>query len=303
MIAALLFAAAAAAANVPTAQIALDAHVVDRVAEVSKRDLPGDLLRRMMENDIELLRGKRSDGSYAYASHDRMEASRNAESFSIEDAKKSSRLELKGSWVYRLVISAPSRRMLVTHNRHVFIEKIEIEYLPEGASSSKVQTLDVNGWIEPGTSRNVDLEQIARQATARVYVHADPEGYGNIELALLEAKIFDNPDSPYADAVNSAKAIVRGVENNDIPSIRAMAQRLAGDLQPGGPASAGVMPSSAEREASPAGTGSLAPLGMTPAAPDIAAELQAIEDLLTGTEAERRQGLDRLHQLLRRLRR
>jgi hypothetical protein len=31
-------------------------------------------------------------------------------------------------------------------------------------------------------------------------------------------------------------------------------------------------------------------------------ELQSIEDLLTGTDAEKRQGLDRLHQLLRRLR-
>jgi hypothetical protein len=288
MIAALLFAAAAAAANVPTAQIALDAHVVDRVAEVSKRDMPRDLLRRMMEDDIELLRGKRSDSSYAYASHDRMEASRNSASFSIEDAKKSSRLELKGSWIYRLVISAPSRRMLVTRNHHVFIEKIEIEYLPEGASSSKVQTLDVNGWIEPGTSRNVDLDQIARQATARVYVHADPEGYGNIELALLEAKIFDNPDSPYADAVNSAKAIVRGVENDDVPSIRAMAQRLANDMQPSAPAASSVEVTAPKSET---------------VAPDVAGELQAIEDLLTGTEAERRQGLDRLHQLLRRLRR
>ena len=31
-------------------------------------------------------------------------------------------------------------------------------------------------------------------------------------------------------------------------------------------------------------------------------ELQAIEDLLTGNETERRQGLDRLHQLVRKLR-
>lgn len=287
MIAALLFAAATATANVPTAQIALDARVVDRVAELSKHDLPQDLLRRMIENDIELLRGKRSDGSYAYATYDRMEAGRKSDSFSIEDPKKSMRLELKDSWVYRLVISSPSRRMLVSHNRHVFIERIEIEYLPEGATSSKTQTLDVNGWIEPGTSRNVDLDQIARQATARVYVHADTEGYGNIELALLEAKIFDNPDSPYADAVNSAKAILRGVETDDIPSIRAMAQRMANDLQPAAPAAASstVEVTAAKNE------------------PDVAAELQAIEDLLTGTEAERRQGLDRLHQLLRRLRR
>ena len=291
MIAALLFAAAAATTPVPTAQIALDARVVDRVAEVSKRDLPRDLLKRMMEDDIELLRGKRSDGAYAYASHDRMEASRKSESFSIEDAKKSSRLELRGSWVYRLVVSAASRRMLVTRNRHVFIERIEIEYLPEGAASSKVQTLDVNGWIEPGTSRNVDLEQIARQATARVYVHADPEGYGNIELALLEAKIFDNPDSPYADAVNSAKAIVRGVENDDVASIRAMAQRLAADMEPSKPAIAAVEVTAPRAEPTPAR-----------AEPEVAGELQAIEDLLTGTEVERRQGLDRLHQLLRRLR-
>ncbi len=31
-------------------------------------------------------------------------------------------------------------------------------------------------------------------------------------------------------------------------------------------------------------------------------ELQAIEDLLTGTDAEKRQGIDRLHQLVRKLR-
>jgi hypothetical protein len=292
MIAALLFAAAAATTTVPTAQIALDARVVDRVAEVSKRDLPRDLLRRMIEEDIELLRGKRSDGTYAYATYDRMEAGRKAESYSIEDAKKSSKLELRGAWIYRLIISSPSRRLLLTHNRHVFIERIEIEYLPAGGSSSKVQTLDVNGWIEPGTSRNVDLEQIARQATARVYVRADPEGYGNVDLALLEAKIFDNPDSPYTDAVASAKAILRGLENNDVPSIRAMAQRMAGGLQPAAPATASVDVMAPRAEVPPA-----AP------APDVAAELQAIEDLLTGTETERRQGLDKLHQLLRRLRR
>jgi hypothetical protein len=287
MIAAILFAVTAATTPVPTAQIALDARVVDRVAEMSKRDLPHDLLRRMLEADIELLRGKRSDGSYAYASHDRMEAGRREDSFSVEDPKKSMRLELRGSWVYRLTIGVPSRRLLVTRNRHVFVERVEIEYLPEGGASTKVQTLDVNGWIEPGTSRNVDLDQIARQATARVYVHADPEGYGNIGLALLEAKIFDNADSPYADAVSTAKAILRGIENDDVPSIRAMAQRLATDLQPAAaavPATAAVEVTAPRAEA------------------NIAADLQAIEDLLTGTETERRQGLDRLHQLLRRLR-
>jgi len=293
MIAALLFAAAVAATTtVPAAQIALDARVVDRVAEVSKRDLPRDLLRRMVEEDIELLRGKRPDGTYAYATYDRMEAGRKEESYSIEDDKKAKRLEMRGAWIYRLVITSPARKLLLTHNRHVFIERVEIEYLPAGSASSKVQTLDVNGWIEPGTSRNVDLEQIGRQATARVYVRADPEGYGNLDLALLEAKIFDNPDSPYAGAVASARAILRGIENNEVPSIRAMAQRMAGELQPAAPSVASVDVVAPHAEPPPAAPAS-----------DVAVELQSIEDLLTGTETERRQGLDKLHQLLRRLRR
>jgi hypothetical protein len=295
VIAALLFAAATTAASpLPAAQIALDAHVIDRVAELSKHDMPRDLLRRMMEDDIELMRGKRADGSYAYATHERLEADRKSESFSVQDPDKSMRMELRGSWVYRLTLNVPSRRLLVTKNKHVFVERVEIEYIPEGATSSKVQALDVNAYLEPGVSRNIDLDQIARQATARVYAHADPDGYGNIELALLEAKIFDSPDSPYADAVASAKAILRGIDHDDVPSIRAMAQRLAHDVEP---AAAAPTPALA-----PAVATSSVDVVAPRADADMLVELQAIEDLLTGTEAERRQGLDRLHQLLRRMR-
>ena len=71
-----------------------------------------------------------------------------------------------------------------------------------------------------------------------------------------------------------------------------MAQRLAADMEPSKPATAAVEVTAPRAEPAPAR-----------AEPDVAGELQAIEDLLTGTEVERRQGLDRLHQLLRRLRR
>jgi hypothetical protein len=46
-----------------------------------------------------------------------------------------------------------------------------------------------------------------------------------------------------------------------------------------------------------------APEAATPAPqPEIHGELQTIEDLLTGSEQERREGMDRLHQLIRRMR-
>jgi hypothetical protein len=145
----------------------------------------------------------------------------------------------------------------------------------------------MDAWMEPGQSKNIDFDAIAKQATVRVYARADKEsGYGNLVLTLIQARVFDNSDSPYADAVASAKAILRALDHDDIPSIRAMAKRMYNDLQPAaGPSPKGVEVTAQKDIES-----------------EIHTELQAIEDLLTGTEAERRQGLDRLHQLVRKLR-
>ena len=44
-------------AQSPAQRVADDAMVIDRVAELSKRDLPRDLLKRMVTEDIDLLRG------------------------------------------------------------------------------------------------------------------------------------------------------------------------------------------------------------------------------------------------------
>jgi hypothetical protein len=278
----------------PTARVADDAKVIDRVAEAAKKDLPQDLLRRIVNEDIELLRGKRADGSYQYASYDKMEAGRVSNSFSVDPAKKETVLELRGPAVYRLVLSAPSRRMLVTRNKHVYVDRAEIEYIPLNDPGKKYQTSRIGAWIEPGTSKNVEFNEIARQATVRVFTHADEGGYGNLDLTLIEAKLFDDPTSPYADAVSSEKAILNAINHNDIASIRAMAQRIASSLQPNVAPQVAAVPVKP-----PAGSMEVT----APRADDqIYGELQSIEDLLTGTDAERRQGLDRLHQLVRRLR-
>jgi hypothetical protein len=276
---------------VPAARVAEDAKVVDRVAEANKRDLPRDLLRRIVNEDIDLLRGKRSDGTYQYAAYEKMEAGRLSDSFSVDPEKKETVLEMRGPFVYRLTLSAPSRRMLVSRNRRVWVDRVEIEYIPEKDPAKKSQIVNVGAWIEPGTSKNIDLDDIARQATVRVHAHADESGYGNLALTLIQARVFDDPNSPYADAVASEKAILRAIDHDDVASMRAMAQRIAGSLQTSTVASVPVKPAAASVDV-------VAPR----ADPDLLAELQAIEDLLTGNEIERRQGLDRLHQLVRRLR-
>src|SRR5687768_1010256 len=106
-------------------RVALDAAVVDRLAEVSKKDLPADLLKRIVNEDIDLLRGKRNDGSYEFATYERLEESRKSASHSVQPRKNEEleRIEIRGSWVYRLIISSPSRRMVMTKNRRVFLDR------------------------------------------------------------------------------------------------------------------------------------------------------------------------------------
>lgn len=290
--------AGTASAQIPVARVADDARVLDRVAEASKKDLPRDLLKRIVDEDIDALRGKRGDDTYQYAGYERLEAGRATESYSVDPdrADQLSKLEVKANYAYRLIIASPARRMLVTRNRKVYLDRAEIEYMPQGSRTTKFQTVKLGIWLEPNGSKAIDLDDIARNATARVYAHSDKEsGYGNIDVTLLEARVFDDPNSPYADAVSSLKAISRALDHDDVSSIRAMAQRVSQSL---GTPTLTALPMPAPAPVRSTVVDVVAPR----ADADTYSELQAIEDLLTGTDAERRQGLDRLHQLVRKMR-
>ena len=286
------------AVPIPVARVAEDARVLDRVAEAAKRDLPSDLLRRIVDEDIEALRGKRTDDTYQYAGYERMEAIRTSESYSVDPERgdQLSKLEVRGDFAYRLIITSPSRRLVVTKNRRVYLDHAEIEYLPQGSRFTKVQTVKLGVWLDPSGTRTIDFDEIARHATARLYARADKDaGYGNLDLTLLEARVFDDPSSPYADAVSNLKAIHRALDHEDVGSVRTMAQRVTQELAGASSVSAPPAPGRTTVDV-------VAPQAAEGGAPEVYSELQAIEDLLTGSDAERRQGLDRLHQLVRKVR-
>ena len=288
------FATILAAVEIPVARVADDAKVIDRVAQASKKDLPRDLLKRIVNEDIESLRGHHADGTYEYASFERFEAGRQTQSFSMQVAD--TKIEMHGSLIYKALIESPSRRMLVTKNRRIYLDRAEVDYIAvDKGATRKIQTVKLDTWLEPGQSKSIDFEAVATEATVRLFGHADEkQGYGNLDMSLVEARVIDNADSPYADVVASAKAILRGLDHDDISSIRAMAKRIQTDLA--GQAPTGTPPTSVT--AIPAATSAQPAAGN----PDILNELQTIEDLLTGSEAEKRQGMDRLHQLVRKLR-
>lgn len=284
----------------PVEQVATDALVIERVAQVADRDLPTKLLGRIVDEDIELLRGRRADGSYQYASWERFEGSRVTEDFSVQPREdRMETFQLRAANVYRVELDIPTRRMIFRKNRPVWVERVDAEYVPDGSSQSRTESFEVKAWMQPDENRAIDLPVIARQATIKVIATADPKGgYGNISVALVQARIVDRADSPYASAVTAAKAVQRALDDGNAATVRAAARRMGESLgaSVGRPAVSAVTvqaPVSAPVAAAPADLATRV---------ELQAELQLIEDLLTGSETERRDGLDRLHQLIRRLR-
>lgn len=280
-------------------RVADDAIVFDRVAQASKRDLPRDLLKRIIEEDIELLRGKRTDGSYEYATFERFDSGRIDGSYSIQPRGegKMQSVEIKGDWVYRVMLEVPSRKLLVRRNSPVWIERVDLDYIAERGSQSERQSIEIKQWLQPGEFRPADLPVVARRATVNVIAMVEEKGgYGNVNVSLVKARIVDNADSPYADAVASAKAVQRALDNGDVASIRAMAQRMRSSA--GGSMTVVARAAEVPVVAPP----QVQAQPQAQAQPEMRNELQTIEDLLTGTDQERREGMDRLHQLIRRLR-
>jgi hypothetical protein len=283
-------------------QVYDDAKAIDRFAEASKRgDLPKDVIERIVEQDIDFLRGKRADGTFQYATYERVESGRIGDNYSVQpsaDNEHLSKIDLRGDFVYRLIVEVPSRRMMVTRNRKVWLDHVEVEYIPQNSSAAKSQTVKVGQWLNPGDTKTFELPEVGRQATARVWMRGDKaDGYANVSLTLLKARVADNPDSPYSSVVANARALLKALDYGDTASVR----NLAGHIRDGVQAVGGI-PSAEVTVVSRAGDANARP---APAGADTAAivrELQAIEDLMTGTDTERREGLDRLHQLLRRMR-
>ncbi|MEO8217510.1 MAG: hypothetical protein ABI718_10560 [Acidobacteriota bacterium] len=296
--------------DVDVTKVRDDARVIKRIAEVAVKDLPRDVMTRIVNEDIDTLRGKRSDSTYRFAHYGREEAGRKSDGFTVSASGETTALTLKGEFVYALRIEIPSRRFVVRKNQRTWIDRVELDITPVEGTRTRYDAIPIGQWMDPGTNRMVELPDIARDARITVYAKTEKSGPASVQLALLEAKVQDDPSSPYARAVENEKLILSNLKKGDQSNLTTVANLIMQD-----PALAGTYASSygtitTETISRPMnGPGYASPANRAGSTQDVSpqdgemyGELQAIEDLLTGTDSERRHGLDRLHQLVRRLR-
>lgn len=288
--------------------LADDLHAVSRIAAVAQElNDERQVLSTILDQNITALRGPRPDGTYQWASLQREEAARSGTEKGIEQVQSQkvlSNVSVSAPNAYRVEVVVPQKRNLVSSNNRVYVRNIIVEMTAFDGKVSSVE-IPVNAWVSPGDSHGEPLPFIAKsaKATAELGVESgDKKAVATV--ALLQAKLVDDPNGPYFPAVRRAlmarqlvaeKNINRGQLKNTVDEALLL---LPGELEK---RTAEQQKAAEERKAMIASGTMKGAIAVGDATPDVVKALGDISRMLTGTLQEQADGRAKLDELMKAL--
>lgn len=270
--------------------IARDLHALGRIASLSKEiDDSRQVMLAITDGDIDLLRMPRGDGTYKWASLQREEGGRVKDEKTIEQVhteKELRNVTITGANGYRVMVSVPQKRGLVRGNNRVWVRNVLVDSTSFDGKTTH-QEIPVNAWVNPGDATGVALPDIGKsvKVVAELGVESGSK-LANAEVALLQAKLVDDPTSPYYPAVKrllqirqfaAAESINRGYLKSAVDEALLA---VPGELEKRTAAQAAA----AEEMKRLALTGETkGAIALGDATPDVVNELAEVSRLMTGT--------------------
>jgi len=206
MLAAVMISAIVAATpDAKVDQAAADFRALSRIAALaSNLNDSRQVMLAIVDNDLESLRERRPDETYRWASLQREEASRVKDQKSIERVSTEKELRevtLTAPNAYRLEVSVPTKQSLLSKNNRVYVRNVLVDSTGFDGKITHHE-IPVDAWVAPGDSNGVALPEIGRsvKATAELGVESGDKR-AVADVALLQAKLVDDPASPYFPVV------------------------------------------------------------------------------------------------------
>lgn len=280
-----------------------DLRAMLRVLDVSKeRGDYQEVLRRITDEDIDELREPRTNGSYRWATLQREEEGRVSDERGVEKVsseKELTKITVTAPRAYRVVVSAPRKRSLFSSNSRVWLRDVAVELTDfEGKTTNEI--LPANVWINPGESHSLALPIVARSAKAEASVGVESGNKKAVaSVALVQAKLVDDPRSPYYPAVRRLLDIQQRLSDGSVRTaeLRAVIDEallsLPGEMERRTASRAAQINERLNR------SGSIAP---GDASPDVLVALEEIARLMNGTLNDQRRARTRMQELLASLR-
>ncbi|MBI2215488.1 MAG: hypothetical protein HYU52_17700, partial [Acidobacteria bacterium] len=196
--------------------------------------------------------------------------------------------------------SVPSRRYLIARNRGVEIQRAVVEYTND-RGETKTEEFPQNMKLAPGQHTDLDLAAFGWSPVVTVWGFSDEKLGKNASLTIqiIEPKLVDNIKSPYFNAVQQAHALPKAIDREDPTEVRRLCDSIVTTIEGVSPEAASQVNSLLSRGETPIGDAMPAGAPVGHATTELNQRLQEIEDLLTGSDAERAEGMAKLHQLVR----
>ena len=284
--------------------LAYDLRTLSRIAEVAKelRDSKQVMLT-IIDQNVESMRVKRGDDTYQWASLQRVEADRVSVEKGVDKVqteKELNAITVTASNAYRVEIAAPRKRSLVSANNRVHVRNLIVDSTSFDGKTTHLE-IPVNVWVSPGDSHGVALADIGAsvRATAELGVESgNKQAVANV--SLLQAKLVDDPASPYFPAVTRLLRIRQIASSSEMSrgtlktAVDEALLALPGELEKR--AAEQALAAQERKYMLSSGTmkGSIQPGDATP---DVAHELSEVNRLLSGTLEEQSEGRRRLKAL------
>jgi len=281
--------------------VARDLHAVGRIVSLAENvERERQVLLAILDADIKDLREQRDDGTYRWASLQREEGGRVSDEKTIEHVytqKELRNVMLTGPNGYRVEVSAPRKRGTFSANNRVYVRNVLVDSTGFDGKTTHHE-IPIETWVNPGDSTGGPLPEIGKSVKVTVELGVESgDKQAVATVSLVQAKLVDDPTSPYFPAVKrllqvrelvTAKDVNRGTLKNTVDEALLS---LPGELEK----RTAEMDEAARvrKQMAEAGTttGSIA---VGDATPDVTKELAEISRLLMGTVDEQAQGRERL---------
>jgi hypothetical protein len=285
--------------------VANDLHALGRIVTVAE-DLgrSRQVLLAILDSDISELRMPREDGTFRWAALQREEGGRINEEATVEQVQTEATLKnvnMTGANVYRVLVTVPQKRGVFATNNRVYVRNVLVDATGFDGKTSRHE-IPVNAWVNPGDATPVALPDIAKSAKVTTELGVESGDKKAVaEVSLVQAKLVDDPTSPYFPAVKrlqqirelaAAREINRGTLRNTIDESLLL---LPGELEK---RTAEQAEAARVRRVMAENNTTTGRVMVGDATPDVIAELAEIARLSKGTVQEQSDARARLEALI-----
>jgi hypothetical protein len=168
-------------------------------------------VQRFVDGRIEQLREPLPQGGYRWVRWVRPGGEgpfvKETVTVAAEQGVSTDNVEADGSQVYAVRVVVPRKRSLLNANNPVYVGTVRIDYEENGRPRERSET--INQWMNPDTTRTIDLGTIADRVQASLGAATSRRNRREavVEIHLRQAVAQDDPSNPSYSAIRALQRV------------------------------------------------------------------------------------------------